>query len=162
MHPETPAGGLPLDKLAGRMDLETMQDYLGRTGALYNIEFGPMEVLSNSRLALEAGEFARDNGKYEEMHTRLFRSYFSEGKDIGRIETILEEAGKIGLNVESLKKSLDEGVYSARLQRSRELGAGYGITGLPTFIFNGQRKIVGAREYAAFVGVMEEILRRQL
>lgn len=72
---------------------------MNRAGAPYGIQFNPIDVVANSRLALEASEFARDMGKFEEAHTRLFRAYFHEGENIGAKSTLLRLLGEIGLSV---------------------------------------------------------------
>ena len=42
-----------------------MYDQLRQRGKEFNIVFADRTLLSNSRLALEASEYARDKGKYE-------------------------------------------------------------------------------------------------
>jgi len=123
---------------------------MNRSGAPYGIQFNPINVVANSRLALEASELARDVGKFEEAHTRLFRAYFQEGKNIGEKNTLLRLFSEIGLNEQQLSYVLDNHVYSARLEQSLVKARKYGITAVPTFIVNGKEKIVGAQPYEVF------------
>ncbi|MGQ9712650.1 MAG: DsbA family protein, partial [Desulfotomaculales bacterium] len=54
------------------------------------------------------------------------------------------------LDERELDYHLANNTYSARLQTARRLGQKYGVTGLPTFIFSANQKIVGARSYETF------------
>ena len=49
-----------------------MHEQLRQRGKEFGIIFGNRTVLSNSRLALEASEYARDMGKYESFHEAMF------------------------------------------------------------------------------------------
>lgn len=131
---------------------------LRTAGAPYGVSFNTVEVLSNSRLALEATEFARDSGKFKEAHERFFESYFLEGKDIGNLKTVLEVCESLGLDVKALEDALRSGAYPDRLQKARALGAEHGVAGIPAFIFNGEKKIVGAQQYETFVRVLSELV----
>jgi predicted DsbA family dithiol-disulfide isomerase len=53
-----------------------MYDPLRQRGIEFNIVFADRTLLSNSRLALEASEYARDKGKYERFHENMFLGYF--------------------------------------------------------------------------------------
>lgn len=158
LHPETPPQGVNLSSLFPGFNPEVMAERLRRAGAHYGIGFNKIERLSNSRLSLEASEFARDRGSYEDLHSRIFEAYFLEGRDIGSLETILEISGAAGLDTGALKEALHKGIYRERLQEYRELGLRYKVAGLPTFIINGEEKIVGAREYEAFARAVSNYL----
>ena len=158
LHPETPPQGVSLGSLFSGFNPEAMVERLRRAGASYGISFNKMERLSNSRLSLEASEFARDRGSYEKLHSRFFEAYFLEGRDIGSLETILDIAGAAGLDPGSLKEALHKGLYRERLQEARELALRHQVAGLPTFIINGADRIVGAREYEAFVRAVRQYL----
>ena len=141
--------GLDPDAMAGR---------LNAAGAPYGIEFGRRETVANSRLALEAAEFARDHGRYDELHGQLFAAYFQEGRNIGELETVLQVAGGAGLDTAALRQALARGVYRERLDVAREQGRACQVTGLPTFILNGAAKIVGAQRYDVFAGAVGQFL----
>jgi len=158
LHPETPPQGVKLSILFPGFNPESMVERLRRAGTPYGISFNKIERLSNSRLSLEASEFARDRGSYEKLHSRFFEAYFLEGRDIGSLETVLEIADEAGLDKVELKEALHKGIYRDRLQEHRELGLRYTVAGLPTFIINGEDKIVGAREYETFARAVSNYL----
>ena len=146
LHRETPQEGLSMqEKFGANVDVEGMVANLRRAGAPYGIEFAPVRRLSNSRMALELGELAREQGKFHEYHEAVFHAYFTEGRDIGDLNVLHEVAEKVGLDVEKWKEALDEGRYMPRLEQTLEEAARYGITGTPTFIINDKYAIVGAQ-----------------
>jgi predicted DsbA family dithiol-disulfide isomerase len=132
-------------------------DQLRRRGKEVGVIFGNRTVLSNSRLALEASEFARDMGKYDAFHENIFRAYFTEGLDIGNHDTLATTAKKSGLDDVDMRKTLKDGRYSKRLEQARKEAQEINLTGVPTFIINVKYKIVGAQPIAVFRNLFHEI-----
>jgi predicted DsbA family dithiol-disulfide isomerase len=137
------------------LDAERMINNLNLAGKPYGIEFGKMEIVSNTRLALEASEFAREQGKFDQFHEAIFKAYFIAGKDIGKLDTVLDCAQSVGLDVNLLDQALQEQKYSSIIDQARELGAQNNVAGLPTFIFDNGKRIVGAQSYDTFVRAIE-------
>jgi predicted DsbA family dithiol-disulfide isomerase len=50
--------------------------------------------ISNSRPALQAAEFSRDQGRFDAFHDALLQAYFAAGLDIGDREVIAQHAGE--------------------------------------------------------------------
>jgi predicted DsbA family dithiol-disulfide isomerase len=123
---------------------------LNKSGELFGIRFGERSFLSNSRLALEASEFARDKGRYDSFHERIFRAYFVYLLDIGDLSVLLNLAGEEGLDAVELDRRLREGFYTSRLEESMREAARYGINAVPTFIINETENIVGAQPLTSF------------
>ena len=127
-----------------------MFDHLRQRGKEFGIVFGYRTLLSNSRLALEAGEYARDMGKHKKFHEHMFRAYFTEELDIGSLDVISSIAARCGLDVADMMNALKDGRYSSRLAEARKEGEKINLTGVPTFIINNKYKIVGAQPVDAF------------
>ncbi len=125
-------------------DMKERYASLNKTAAPLGIRFGERTFLSSSRHALEASEYARDHGKYHPFHERVFRAYFTDLLDIGNMEIVLNLAREESLDPEDLKRSLEGGLYAARVEAAMHEAAGYGVTAVPTFIINETYKIVGA------------------
>jgi predicted DsbA family dithiol-disulfide isomerase len=150
LHPETPEDGVLLTERFPDYDFDEFFEELRIKGSRYGCEFGNVTLLSNSRKALEAGEFARDHGKHHAFHALVFRAYFSEGRDIGQIPVILEVAAQVGLDTDELLKALTECRYAERLKKGRADGELHDVRVLPTFVFSETQKIVGMRSIEAF------------
>ena len=132
-------------------------DQLRRRGKEADVIFGNRAILSNSRLALEASEYARDMGKYEAFHENIFHAYFTEALDIGILDVIAAVAEKSGLDDVDIRKSLKDGRYRKRLEQARKEGQIINLTGVPTFIINAKHKIVGAQPIDIFRDLFNEI-----
>jgi predicted DsbA family dithiol-disulfide isomerase len=134
-----------------------MYDHLRQRGKEFGIVFGNRTLLSNSRLALEASEYARDMGKYEIFHETMLRYYFTEAHDIGNIGVITRVAVNCGLDAGDMMNAISEKRYRQRLTVARQEGGKINLTGVPTFIINGKHKIVGAQPVDVFADLFEKL-----
>lgn len=130
--------------------MERMFTSLKSYGKLYGIEFKGTDLLSNSHLALAAGEYAKEKGKFEEFHEVVFHTYFTEGKDIGDIGVVLSIAEALGLDKEEIAEKLEDGTYDNVLHHTQEKAHRYDIASTPTFIIDDQYAIVGAQSIENF------------
>lgn len=117
-------------------------------------------VTSNSRPALEATEYAKEKGRFEEFHDSLMKAYWEEGKNIGDMPVLEEIAGSSGLDWEELSRRLTERTYAERVDEQVEEARQYGINGIPAFII-GRYLFMGAQPYELFQKVMEKVLEEQ-
>jgi len=150
IHPETPTEGMPLVKMFPRADVESMTRRLNSMGAPFGLTFHKIVNISNSHLSLEAGEFAKEHGRFNEFHNDIFKAYFSQGKDIGSIAVLKQIGKEAGLDADALGKALQTGKYRQIREEAKEEAARLGITAAPTFIFDGKERIVGAQSIEVF------------
>lgn len=149
IHPETPSEGMPLVKMFPRADVESMTRRLNGMGAPFGLTFLKIVNISNSRLSLEAGEFAKSQGRFEQFHHAVFQAYFSQSKDIGNIDVLKQICKEAGLDANALEKALQTGTYRQAREETKEEAARLGITAAPTFLFNEKDRIVGAQPLEA-------------
>jgi predicted DsbA family dithiol-disulfide isomerase len=157
LRPQTPPDGIPFSVLFPDMDMKERYASLNKAGAPFGITFGERTFLSNSGPALEACELARDNGKYDSFHERLFRAYFTDLLDIGDMTILCKLAEEEGLDPAELSRCLQQGLYLPRIEESMRDAALYGITAVPTFIINEAHRIVGALSLGSFRNRLERI-----
>lgn len=155
LHPEVPPEGVLLSEKFPDYDLKGLFEELRTKGARYGYTFGDAKLLPNSRKALEAGEFAMDQGKHASFHAGVFHAYFGEGRNIGQIPVLLDIASRVGLDRDELERALNEGRYEDRLEAAHEEGDRCNVSVLPTFVFDGGDKIVGLRSIEAFRQVLK-------
>lgn len=91
-------------------------------------------VQPRSRRALEAAEFAREQGRFDAMHTALFRAFFEEGRDLNDPEVLREVGAGVGLDPEELRRALDEGRYTSKVLADERLAHELGVTAVPTLL----------------------------
>ncbi|MEK0326049.1 MAG: DsbA family protein, partial [Nitrosopumilus sp.] len=113
--------------------------------------------ISNSRLALQIAEFAKEKGKFKEYHEAVFRAYWQEGKDIGHKEQLFSLAVQVGLDIEELESYLESGKAADQLSQHLQEVRDYGISGVPTFVI-GNKIVVGVPPYV----VLEKMLIEEL
>ena len=127
-----------------------MYEGFRRLGAPYGLTFSDRIRVSNSHLALLAGEFAKEQGQYELFHDMVFKCYFEENRDIGSLAVILQIAVDAGLEGHKLEAALKEERYEKQLAQISKEAQRQHISSVPTFIINGQERIVGAQPLSVF------------
>jgi len=134
-----------------------MFENLRQRGERYGMVFNDRDRASNSHLALLAGESARDMGRFDEFHENVFRAFFIDLKDIGRLDVILEIASNSGLNLKKLKLAFSEGRHQDRLNTTATEARRLGILSIPAFAFENDEIIVGALPPEIFRKALEGI-----
>jgi len=114
------------------------------------VRFGPQPLMSNSRIAMQGGEFAKDHGKYDAYHEAVFRAFFTDCRDIGDQKVILDLAKDVGLDVVALRVALEGGIYMPRLQEVSRMANNNGFSAAPTFVIDGYGPISGAQPIDTF------------
>lgn len=72
-------------------------------------------VQPRSRKTLAAAEYARGEGRFDQMHEALFRAFFEDGADIGENEVLLQIGASVGLEREGLLFVLEEGRHTQKV-----------------------------------------------
>jgi predicted DsbA family dithiol-disulfide isomerase len=150
IHPETPPEGTLMTKRFRPEDIKRMMEHLRAMGAPFGIAFVDRPLLSNSRLALQAAEFAREHGRFGPFHSAVFAAYFSLGLDIGNIDVLAMIAHDAGLDAEAMKQALQGGKYLPGLEAVKEEAALRGVTGVPKFFIGDKKSVVGAQPLEVF------------
>jgi predicted DsbA family dithiol-disulfide isomerase len=131
-------------------DIKRMMKHLRSMGAPFGIAFVDRPLLSNSRQALQAAEFSREQGKFGPFHAALFAAYFSHGLDIGNPDVLRQLGRDAGLDAEAMVNAVQSGKYLPMLASAQEEGARLGVTGVPTFFIEDKKSVVGAQPLDVF------------
>jgi len=110
--------------------------------------------------AHEAAAFARAHGAGAAMRDAIFAAYFAEGRDISRIDVLVELGAVLGLDASELKVVLDVDSLSPRIQAEQDAARRAGVEGTPTLVAgtgDEARWLVGARPYAELRAAILEI-----
>jgi len=108
------------------------------------------QAMGAARAAVAAGM----QGRYWEMHDRLFASPQLDP------ETLERYAREIGLDVERWKRDQDDARVTAVIQRDMDLATNVNVTGTPAFFVNGRRLPGGAAPLDAFSTLIDEELAK--
>ncbi len=117
-------------------------------------DFPLVQIHKDAAKAAEAGECAHEQGKFWEMHDRLFANQSKL-----QVEALKQTATEIGLDAEKFNQCLDSAKYASEVQQDVDEGARYGVTGTPAFFING-RLLSGAQPLEAFTELIDEELSR--
>jgi len=115
----------------------------------------PLPFHSNARLAANAAMAANEQGKFWQMHDKLFAN--QQALDRASIEKYAQE---IGLDVNKFKAALDSNKFDAEITKDSQEGMQAGANGTPTFFING-RMLVGAQPVDAFKTIIDEELKKK-
>ncbi len=114
----------------------------------------PLQMHAQANKAAEAAVCAGEQGKFWEMHDRLFASQSKL-----QVPDLKQYAADLGLKAEEFATCLDSGRHGGEWQRGLADGTRYGISGTPAFFING-RPLVGARPFEDFALVIDDELER--
>jgi predicted DsbA family dithiol-disulfide isomerase len=132
---------------------------LVRQGAASGIEFrfDLMTRMPNTRRSHLLIAHAGRSGRQSAVKERIMRAYFEQGCDIGDIEVLVRLGVEAGLGERESRSALilrsgQDGVVAAERH-----AAVLGITGVPTFVFDGQYTISGAQEVGSLTRVFDQV-----
>jgi len=123
-----------------------MKARLTRVALEEGLPFGPRDKTYNSRLAQELGKWAESKGRGQAYHDAVFRAYFAEGRNIGKLSELLALAGSLSLPVEEARKVLEERSFKDLVDADWQRSYRMGVQAVPTFLLGGQF-LVGAVPY---------------
>ncbi len=109
----------------------------------------PLNFHANAQKAAEAAECAGEQGKYYEMHDKLF-----DGGVVGGVSSFKQYAKNIRLNAGEFDACLDSGEMASEVQKDFQEGQKAGVRGTPTFFINGQI-LTGAQPFEVFKEMIE-------
>jgi protein-disulfide isomerase len=139
-----------------------LDDYVKKGTVRYAFRDYPLAAIHPlASKAAEAARCAGDQGKYWEMHDRLFASQ----KDL-QPEKLPGHAQAIGIDVGKFRACLDDSRHAAAVQQDLEAGGQLGAQGTPMFVVGlsdgNQVKdgviIHGAQSIAVFKAEIEKLL----
>lgn len=111
-------------------------------------------VQPRSRLAHEAAQWARAQGKFEGYNAAVFRAFFERGQDIGQTDVLIDLAQSLGLEGDALREALESGAYTASVLDDERLAHDMVLTGVPAFVANRTVALPGVRS----VGHLQQLV----
>ena len=122
------------------------------------LPFNPERAMSyNSRRAQELSKWAEEKGKGGEIHDALFRAYFVDVKNIGKVEPLAEIAQSVGLPPDEATDVLLSHKYKEAVDEDWRRCAAYGVNAVPTFLA-GKYLMVGAQPYEELERLVQHVM----
>jgi protein-disulfide isomerase len=112
----------------------------------------PLDFHADSMLAHHAALAANEQGKFWDMHDKIFANQRAMKRD-----DLLRYAKNMGLDMDRFVADMDGGRFKTIIEADQEEGIRLGVNGTPSFFVNG-KPLVGARPLADFRRMVEESL----
>jgi protein-disulfide isomerase len=112
----------------------------------------PLRMHTNAPGAHAAAEAAHRQGKFWEMHDKIFANQ----RELNDAKYI-EYAGELDLDVEQFKRDLNDPGVKGKVAADAAEASSLGVTGTPGFFING-RFLSGARPFDSFKVIIDEEL----
>lgn len=161
LRPDTPPEGMELPDYIKQARTNGSEERLRSMANVYGMEFKSTERIYNTRLAHEATEYARENGKGLEFHKIVFRLVYAEGKDISQWDVLRSAAQETGLDGEAMQKDVEGGKYTEFVSQQVQEAYQIGVSGVPTYVINNRYALVGAQPYEVFKNALEQIMNQK-
>lgn len=129
------------------------QKYGGKVRIVYK-DF-PLQNHAQAPKAAEAAHCAGDQGKYWELHDRMFAN-----QQQLQVPQLKQHAAAIGLDQAKFDQCLDSGKHAAIVQEDVAYGNQMGVSSTPTLYING-RLVSGAQPSSVFESIIDEELARK-
>lgn len=135
------------------------QESLGLLGQAVgiNFHFELIRLVPNTRRAHLLILHARRFGLQSEISERIMRAYFQEGCDIGDIDELVRLGAEVGLEANDSRNAIVLRTGQDSVIAAERHAAALGITGVPTYIFDGRYTMSGAQEVPTLVRVLDQV-----
>ena len=159
---KTQAGVNLYDYLASRKNItressvqlhRQVTETASQVGLTYNFDNA---VVANSFDAHRLIQLAKLNGLGDAAEERLFKAYFSEGKDISDHLTLIILGDEIGLDGRLVKQMLDSDALTDEVRYDERQAGELGINGVPFFVINDRYGVSGAQQPEVFLQTLEK------
>jgi predicted DsbA family dithiol-disulfide isomerase len=164
LNPDLPAEGVDREAfLAARLGdperVAAVHAELKRQGEAGGIDFrfDLIRRVPNTRRSHLLIAHAARSSLQAAVKDRIMRAYFEEGCDIGDTEELVRLAVDVGLPERAARAALvlragQDGVIAAERH-----AAVLGITGVPTYVFDGQYTVSGAQDVGTMARIFEQV-----
>jgi len=122
-------------------------------GLTYNFD---KAVVANSFNAHRYSHLAKKHDKGIEAEEQLFKAYFTDGKNIDDLQTLVELGTELGLDAGEVEQTLLSNAYADDVKLDIEQARHLGIQGVPFFVFNNKYAVSGAQAVPVFEQTLDK------
>ena len=129
-------------------------------------DFPIQSIHSNALLASVAAECANEQGKFKEMHDKLFENQNEwNSKDTDNLIILFNQYSlEMGIEKEKFDSCLKNGKYIKEIQKDLDDGRTYGVSGTPGFFIGNDEmgfiELKGAHPFENFKNVIDTQLKK--
>lgn len=133
--------------------LENVTQMAQQVGLEYHLD---KSVMVNSQKAHQLIQFAKTKNLGDQIEERLFKAFFTEGKNIADIHTLTQLGIDIGLDENELQVAFTDDQYRYQMNQDIQEGQQLGVRGVPFFVFDRKYGISGAQPSEAFLDTLSK------
>jgi predicted DsbA family dithiol-disulfide isomerase len=156
-----PSEGTDLPDYVKRARAQGSEQRLEAMAKSYGMDFQSTQRIYSTRLAHEATEYARENGKANEFHKALFRKVYAEGQDPSQWSVLRAVAEELSLNADEMQQLVESNKYTGLVEEQVRWAQQIGVTGVPTYVINNRYAVVGAQPYDVFKSALTQIMNQK-
>ena len=134
-----------------------MHSYMESVAESVGLTMKTRDVIINSRRALGAAEFAREQGRFEDMHHALFRAHWEGTGKLEDVDDLVRIGETVGLEVEELRQAIESNRYGAVIDENRQIAGSAGIDAIPAHVFARRYLVLGAQPYEVLKQVVDRV-----
>ena len=132
---------------------KVMEEYAGKVKLVFR--HFPLSFHPEAQKASEATECAGEQGKFWEMHDKVFEANTNKNM---KVETWKSAAKELGLNTSQFNTCLDTGKYEDKVKSDFTEGQSVGVKGTPATFINGEM-VSGAVPFEKFQEIIDKYLK---
>ena len=122
-------------------------------GLTYHFE---KAIVANSFDAHRFTHFAKSKDLQDAAEERLFKAYFTEGKNTADASTLVELGVEIGLDENEVNALLQSTTFSEAVNEDINEARNIGVSGVPFFVFDRKYAVSGAQASESFLQVLTQ------
>lgn len=124
-------------------------------GLTYNYDNA---IIANSFDAHRMIQFAKSVELGDQVEEALFKAYFTDGKNIGDFNDLMDIGESFGLNKLDLKAVLESEQFANEVKNDIAEAQKIGVRGVPFFVFDRKYAVSGAQPISVFIETIEKVL----
>jgi len=158
---DIPPEGQELPEHVKRARANGSEERLQAIAESYGMEFQSTRRIYSTRLAHEATEYAREQGKGNEFHKALFRRVYADGEDPSQWAALRGVAEEAGLDADEMQRLVEQHKYTDLVEEQVRWAQQIGVQGVPTYVINDRYAVVGAQPYEVFKNALTQIMNQK-
>jgi predicted DsbA family dithiol-disulfide isomerase len=134
-----------------------MNNYVSNMAKEVGLNYQMDKVIpSNTLLAHCLTHLASKYNLQDKMEERLFSAYFTEGKNLEDIETLVLLGQEVGLDLVEVRQVLQSEEYKKEVYNEQYFAQNIGIQGVPFFLMNEKYGVSGAQPVELFIKALTQ------
>ena len=127
-------------------------DYVTNMARQVGLEFNfDKAVVANSLDAHRLLHLAKKYGKQNEAEEKLFKAYFTDGKNTADHFTLIQIGKELDMDETEIMDVFNNHTYSDEIKQDIMEGQKIGVRGVPFFLLDGKYAVSGAQESEIFL-----------